>query len=347
MKNIILLFLIIANLNMFAKGDYKKINEEYITYWNDGDNIDSPAFWQSKDGKQNVIIATSKNKHNLFIYDAITGQIIQKVGKKGTQKGEFQRPNGIWVIDDYLFVCERDNHRIQVLTLPNYESIGFIGDYILKRPYGISIHKQNNEYIMFVTDQYENEDGSYSELSKLNERVKKFSFTLSNNKLESKHIMSFGDTKGRGILFIVESIYADPINNNLIIAEEDKNQNIHKIYDLDGKFKNIEIGDDLFEYQAEGIALYDCGNGDGYWFCMDQDYYLTKKNTVHIFDRKSLKYVTSFITGKTENTDGVWLTQIPFGNFQKGAFFAVHNDGGVGVFDLEKIMNELGLNCKR
>lgn len=346
MKRIFLLFMLIACVNINAEGDYKTIDEEYITYWNENDNIDSPAFWQSKDGKQNIIIATSKNKHNLFIYDAINGQIINKIGKEGYLKGEFLRPNGIWVIDDYLFVCERDNHRIQVLSLPNFESIGFLGDNILKRPYGLSIYKQNNEFIMFVTDQYENEDGSYNELKTLNERVKKFSFTINNNVIKWNHLKSFGDTQGRGILFIVESIYADPINNNVLIAEEDKNQNIHKIYDLEGKFKNLEIGDDLFNYQAEGIALYDCGNGNGYWFCMDQDYYLTKKNTVHIFDRKTLKYITSFITGKTENTDGVWLTQTPFGNFKKGAFFAVHNDGGVGVFDLEKIMNELNLECK-
>jgi len=346
MKRIILFMFIIASFNIIAGSDYKTINEEYITYWNDDDNIDSPAFWQSKDGRQNIIIATSKNKHCLFIYDAITGQIIQKVGKRGSEKGEFNRPNGIWIIDDLLFICERDNHRVQVLTLPNFKSIGFIGENTLKRPYGLSIYKQNSEFILFVTDQYENEDGSYSELSTLNERVKKYSCRLNNNSFESKHLKSFGDTQGRGILFIVESIYADNVNDNIIIAEEDKNQNIHKVYDLEGNFKNIEIGDDLFEYQAEGIALYDCGNGTGYWFCMDQDYYLTKRNTVHIFDRKSLKYIISFITGKTENTDGIWLTQIPFGNFKKGAFFAIHNDGGVGVFDLEKIITELSLECK-
>lgn len=149
-----------------------------------------------------------------------------------------------------------------------------------------------------------------------------------------------------GVFFKYTYTYSEAYINKRLPANYANAIVLFENDDLDGKFKNIEIGDDLFEYQAEGMALYDCGNGNGYWFCMDQDFYLTKKNTVHIFDRKTLTYITSFITGKTENTDGVWLTQTPFGNFKKGAFFAVHNDGGVGVFDLEKIITELNLECK-
>ncbi len=322
------------------------IKEVYTTLWNDDDNIDSPAFWQSKDKKQNLLIATSKNKHNLFVYNAENGKTIKQVGKEGKGELEFDRPNGIWEIDDYLFICERDNHRIQVLSMPDFKFVGFIGANELRKPYGLSIHKQGGEYIMFVTDQYEGEDGAYLPLEQLNERVKKFSFTINNNKVNYKHIKSFGDTKGPGILFIVESIYADPVNNNLMIAEEDKNQNVHKIYDLEGNFKNLVIGDDLFDYQAEGIALLDCGNGNGYWFCMDQDFYLTNNNKINIFDRKTFEFVGSFITGKTDNTDGIWLTQKSFGKFKQGALFAVHNDGGVSAFDLGTIIRTMKLNCK-
>lgn len=328
-----------------APKQYMVIKEAFKTYWNDDDNIDSPAFWQSPDGMTNYLIATSKAKHNLFLFNAENGRFIKTIGREGVGNLEFNRPNGIWVIDNLLLVCERDNKRIQVISLPEFVSIGFIGDGILRRPYGLSVYKQDNSYKMFVTDQYEADDESYLPLNQLNERVKSFSFEITNRKLKWNHIKSFGDTSGAGLLFIVESIYADPLNNNILIAEEDKNQNIIKVYDLNGNFKNLIVGKKQFEYQAEGIALFDCGNGEGYWFCTDQDFYKTGNNTIHIYDRKSLNYITSFITGRTDNTDGIWLTQNSFGNFQKGALFCVDDDGGVGVFDLAKILETLNLKC--
>lgn len=351
MKQLIILafaFIALAQAGIAAKpNNHPRIKEVYTTAWNDDDNIDSPAFWQSADKKQNLLIATSKSKHNLFVYNAENGKLLKTVGQKGSGQVEFKRPNGIWEIDNLLLICERDNHRIQVLSMPDFKFIGFIGEKELRKPYGLSVHKSGDEYIMYVTDQYDAEDGSYLPLEQLNERVKKYSFKSANNKIESKFIKSFGETKGEGLLFIVESIYADPINNNLMIAEEDKNQNVHKIYDLDGNFKNKVIGDDLFDYQAEGIALYDGGNGEGYWFCMDQDFYLTNNNKINIFDRKTFEHIGTFITGKTDNTDGIWLTQKSFGKFKQGALFAVHNDGGVSAFDLGIIIKTMKLTPKK
>lgn len=347
MKNTLILLTLFLSFSILNAGNsYPRISEEYKTYWNDNDNIDSPAFWQSKDGKTNYLIATSKSNHNLFLYNAETGKFIKTIGQKGIGPVEFARPNGILVIEDLLLVCERDNHRVQVLSLPDFKHIGFVGEAILRRPYGMTIFKKDSGYELYVTDQYDGGDDSYLPLDELDERVKHFRFTLSVGKIDSKHIKSFGDTKGPGLLFIVESIWADPVNNTLLIAEEDKNQNLCKVYDLDGNFKNIVIGDDIYEYQAEGIALFDCGNGEGYWFCTDQDFYLTRNNTIHIFERKTFEYVGSFITGQTDNTDGIWLTQTPFGKFTKGALFAVDNDGGVGAFDLAKIIEIMKLNCK-
>jgi 3-phytase len=336
-------FVALQSYSSAKEKNYTVINETYSSKWNDEDNIDSPAFWQSADKKTNLLIATSKARHNLFVYNAETGKLIKNIGEKGDGLAQFKRPNGIWVIDDYLLVCERDNHRIQILTLPDFKSIGFIGDNDLIKPYGLSVYKEENKYIMYVTDQYEAEDGSYLPLDSLNRRVKKYSFSINNGKINSSLAKCFGDTEGKGILFIVESIYADKVNNKILIAEEDKNQNSHKVYDLDGNFLSIVVGKKQFEYQAEGIALYDAGNGEGYWFCMDQDYYVTNHNTIHIYDRKSFKYIASFITGKTNNTDGIWLTQVPFGKFKKGALFAVNNDGGVSAFDLDKILTTMKL----
>jgi len=321
------------------EGDYLVINEDAVSEWDDNDNIDSPAFF--KEGDKEFIIATSKHKNFLQIYDATD---LSKVKKLGKEEGyEFSRPNGIWVIDDLALVVERDNQRVQVLTVPDFKSVGFIGEKELKKPYGLSVHKTNEGYSLFVTDDYESDDEvapTNNEI--LDERVKEYVFDYKNGKLTSKHIRSLGETTGKGRLFVVESIFADPENNVLLIADESNlNKNI-KVYDLNsGKFvKNIGSG--KFIHQAEGIALYDCGNGDGFWFATDQS---KGENTVHIFERKSMDYVTSFKTKTTQNTDGVWLTQNKFEGHDDGIFIMVHDDGGVSKFDLIKLFNSLEISC--
>ncbi len=78
-----------------------------------------------------------------------------------------------------------------------------------------------------------------------------------------------GDTQGEGVLKVVESIYADPVNDNLLICEEFEGEGntCIKLYDLNGKFKKV-IGKGLFKSQAEGLALIKCGK-DGYWVSTD------------------------------------------------------------------------------
>ncbi|MER3329788.1 MAG: phytase precursor, partial [Candidatus Kapaibacterium sp.] len=80
----------------------------------------------------------------------------------------------------------------------------------------------------------------------------------------------------------------------------------------------------------------------GYWFTTDQ---YKGDNTVHIFERKSLDYVTSFKTKVTQNTDGVWITQLPVGQYQKGQFIMVNDDGGVSTFSLSGLFETLNISC--
>lgn len=311
------------------------IKETFVTKWNETDNIDSPAFWLSEDGSIAWIIATSKSRDNLYVYDATTGDFIKTVGKYGSAKGEFARPNGIWVEKDYLFVVERDNRRVQIMQLPSFKTIGMFGENDLTLPYGISLHKSGDKYIVYITDDYKNEKDETPEISKLNNRIAMYELTETKNSFDAKLIKKFGDTTKAGALLVVESIYADPENGNLLISEEDSVTYI-KVYDLDGDYKKLDLGKDVFKYQAEGIALYDKGNGEGYWITTDQEDF---NNTFHIFDRKSLKHICSFKLKTTANTDGIWLTRCSYKGFPNGAFFAVHDDGGVSAVDWKLIQN--------
>jgi 3-phytase len=115
-----------------------------------------------------------------------------------------------------------------------------------------------------------------------------------------------------------------------------------KVYDLDGRFTGEIMDQRFFPNEAEGIALYDCADGGGYWIATDQS---QADNMFHVFDRRSLDHLGSFRGRTVRNTDGVALTQVPFDGFPAGAFFAVHDDGNVAAIRWESIATPLGLRA--
>ena len=46
------------------------------------------------------------------------------MGSSGNAPGQLSRPNGIATVDDkYVFVVERDNHRVQMFALPDFQPL--------------------------------------------------------------------------------------------------------------------------------------------------------------------------------------------------------------------------------
>jgi len=308
-----------------------EIPEVYQTVRDEPANIDSPTFWNGSDG-QFWVIATAKTANALYVEDAVTGEHLKKVGNEG----QFSRPNGVFVIDDYIFVVERDNHRVQVLTLPEFKTVAFFGENRLIKPYGIYINTiSDSVYHVYITDNYETEDEQIPPIPELNRRIHIYEVQHINTTLNVQFIKSFGDTTDTGAIRITESIWGDPENNQLLIAEEDTSHSAAKVYDLQGNFLNINVGENIFQNQVEGITLYQSEYGGGFWIITDQSH---TENRFHIFARKTFEYWGSFYGPNTTNTDGVWLTKTKFGGFEKGAFFAIHNDGNVSAFDLAEIL---------
>jgi hypothetical protein len=113
-----------------------------------------------------------------------------------------------------------------------------------------------------------------------------------------------------------------------------------KVYTLDGRYADATLGEGLFRTQPEGLALYACEDGSGYWITTDQD---EQRNVFHLFDRRTLEHAGAFTGVRTRNTDGIWLAQQPLPAFPQGAFFAVHDDQAVSAFDWSDIVGGLGL----
>jgi len=60
------------------------------------------------------IYVTGWESHRLYKFNS-DGKLVNSVGGEGTSTKQFKYPCGIVVSKDYkLFVCDRDNHRIQV-----------------------------------------------------------------------------------------------------------------------------------------------------------------------------------------------------------------------------------------
>src|SRR3546814_1083575 len=131
----------------------KTAYEMRISDWS-SDVCSSDLTWPTEDGHA-WLVATAKSSHSLVVVDADTGERLRSVGGKGDRPGEFLRPNGIAIYGNHVFVAERDNHRVQVLLLPDFTPLGTFGTDQLRSPYGLWIHESApGEYEVYVTDSF-------------------------------------------------------------------------------------------------------------------------------------------------------------------------------------------------
>ena len=325
--------------------DAVTVPEAFATPMTPEDNIDSVASWTAPDG-QVLLLATAKATERLVVYDGGTGAFVRHVGGPGTEAGRFDRPNGIAVVDDLAFVVERDNRRVQVMRLPGMETVAMFGADVLELPYGLWVHKVDAGYELYVTDAYMAGEDAQGEdilppLGELDRRVHRFALAAEGDGFAARHLGAFGDTSPEGALRVVESIWGDPANNRLMIAEEDETYaNELKVYDLEGTFSGRTIGAHFLKAQSEGIMLKHCADGSGWWITTEQG----KGRTVfHLFDRASLEHAGA-VTGPTvANTDGIWLDEAASANFPEGVLYAVHDDQGAVAFDWRGIATALEL----
>lgn len=318
------------------------VPEAFATPMTPEDNIDSVASWTAPDG-QVLLLATAKSTHRLVIYDGSTGELVRHVGGRGAGGGQFDRPNGIAVVDDLAFVVERDNRRVQLFQLPTFEPLAVFGADVLREPYGLWVHASNGGYEVIVSDNYMSPDNKDAPppLAELGARFKRFQVSRVGEHWQGKATGQFGDTGTQGAVRIAESVYGDVANDRLLIAEEDVAVGTQlREYGLDGRYRGRNIGAGLFKAQAEGMALLQCADGSGYWIATDQ---FKDRSLFHVFDRRTLAYAGAFSGRITANTDGVWLDQRSDARFPSGVFYALHDDQAVAAFDWRDIAKALRL----
>jgi 3-phytase len=323
------------------------IAEAWISAEKPEDELDSLAVWPTEDGHL-WLIATAKSSHRLVVYDAETGERLRSVGGPGKGPGQFDRPNGISVYGDLLFVAERDNHRVQAFRLPDFTPAGIIGQDVLRVPYGLWVRENGPDDLeLFVTDSFmaDFKTGQLPPLGELDQRVKRFEVKPDGDgELHSKYLGAFGDTSEAGALRMVESIAGDSVNDRLLIAEEDRRVgSTLREYTLEGMYRSHSLP--LFDADAEGVALWACDSGEGYWIAVDQ----LRPTVFRVFGRTSLQPLKTFSGRVVANTDGQVLYAAGTARFPAGALFALHDDKAVAAFDLRDVVGALELSdrCMR
>lgn len=321
------------------------VPEAYVSAESPGDELDSLAAWRHPDGRT-WLIATAKSSHQLVVFDADTGERLRAIGGKGTEPGQFKRPNGIAILGDRLFVAERDNRRIQVLSLPDFRPLATFGDSELRAPYGLWLNPDadGRGADAYVTDSfmYGERFDQLPPLAELDQRVRRYRLAFSaDGGVRAESRGSFGDTSEHGALRIVESIAGDPAHDRLLIADEYHPKSTLREYTLAGKPTGRQLPEDTFSFEAEGVALWACGPRRGYWVSVDQ---LAPLTVFHVFERRTLRRVGS-ITGRTvATTDGIALRDEGNARFPSGALYAVHADKSVAAFDLRDVIAALKLD---
>lgn len=326
------------------------VPERYVSEPRLDDELDSLATWPTTDGRT-WLIATAKKANALEVFDAESGVFLRQLGGPGSGPGEFSRPNGITVFGNLVFVVERDNHRVQVLALPDLTPVGMFGADTLRSPYGIWLQEiAPDTFEAYVTDSFM--DGAARDvvppLEQLARRVHRFRIVFDDDgSMRTRNEGTFGSTDAAAALHMVESIAGDPATRRLLIADEYRGTasapraSTLREYDFDGRPTGRAIPDGTFSAEAEGVALWSCGTDSGYWVAVDQLEPLTR---FFVFDRETLALRGTFTGDKTAYTDGIALHAAATPGFPAGALYAVHNDGAVAAFDLGDVARALALD---
>jgi len=139
-------------------------NDTVVSSW----NLPVNTIWKFRGIKidGSIIYLTLRSPNIVFLCDSNNGKVLKKFGNENeeqlsSKQGEFNQPCGVTVNIKYLYICDNQNHRIQVLTKDKgifktqwgqtkQEERGKGGFYL---PYCI-FYDEKNEKIFYIGDRF-------------------------------------------------------------------------------------------------------------------------------------------------------------------------------------------------
>jgi DNA-binding beta-propeller fold protein YncE len=81
----------------------------------------------SRVGSTLLVSALSGGSHTIHVISVADGSLVRVIGSKGDGPLQFHSPRQVWIAsDDFVFVADSKNHRVQVLT-PGLDFHGYVG----------------------------------------------------------------------------------------------------------------------------------------------------------------------------------------------------------------------------
>ena len=114
------------------------------TFGSRGDSPDQMAFPRgiAIDDTDNIYVSSD---HKLQKFTS-SGELIKCVGQRGRKEGEFNDPHGVTLYDNHVYVCDCNNHRIQVFDL-DLNFVRSISSRRLNAPHDVKFDTAGNMYI--------------------------------------------------------------------------------------------------------------------------------------------------------------------------------------------------------
>ena len=171
----------------------------------------------ARDDKTGRIYVSDTHAHNIKVFND-AGELVDTIGKRGTNIGEFNAPTHIAFANDNLYVTDTFNTRVQILT-PKGEAkkqFGerglFVGN--LVRPKGVTSDSEGNIYV-----------------------VESFHDHLLIYNLNGEFLLPIGGTGTEiGQFYLPAGVWAD--NNDRIYIADMFNGRVVILQYLGGKFRN-------------------------------------------------------------------------------------------------------------
>lgn len=318
------------------------LGEAWISAESLADTPDSIAVTVDADGRR-IAWVTAKSGHRLVGHDVDTGAVVRTLGGEGTAPGQFLRPNGVAAAGGLLWTVETNGARAQIIDPADGQALAVFGAGEVALPYGIAVETlAEGHYLAYITDSDQANGEAAPPAAALARRVHVYEVRIADGATpDIRPRTTFGATDGPGALHMVESIAVDAAHDQVLVAEEDARAGqVLKVYRRDGRWTGTNIGTDRYAYQPEGVALYACPDGSGWWVASDQH---EVGQRYLVFARGSLDYVGAFRGRHVRMTDGVAIVSVPTPRFPHGAVLVQHDDRAIAAIDWTDIAKALGL----
>jgi hypothetical protein len=274
-----------------------------------GENVDDPCFWvDPADPSGALVLVTSKDTGILEVFDLPSGALVTTVGGFGS-------PNNCAVSGDLVVTTDRTMRHITVHRLPDLglERV-FAQD--LVQANGIDVlTTPEGEELVYATDSLDASVHVYR---------------LADGALLDVFATGFGDG--------IEPILADDLHQRVYVSRGERETVKGIGWFTPGGTLVREFGASVFSSDAEGMAIYACGQG-GYLVASDQR---GGETDFEVFDRITLDHLATFRLDDgggefTDRTDGLDILQVPLPGFPAGILAACDGCGSTAPDELDVV----------